>query len=98
MVDNMAKSGSNGPTKATAAAEAGQSVPTTPKVKRENKPRTFYMAYKGQLTGEPVFVFDKDELVDLLTNDRDTQVKRITVPVGKRAKQNVNPATGNPIA
>lgn len=95
MVDNMAKSATNGPAKAAGSVIGGA---TAPKVKRENKPRTFYMAYKGQLDGEPTFVFDKDDLVDMLTKDRDTQVKRITVPVGKRAKQNTNPATGNDIA
>jgi hypothetical protein len=54
---------------------------------RTNKPRTFYMAYKGELTVQPRFVFDKDELVDLLTQDRDYKVERITVPTGKRRKQ-----------
>lgn len=53
-------------------------------VKRANKPRSFYMAYKGQLEGEPTFVFDKDELVDAMLSDRTLQVKRITVPVGKK--------------
>lgn len=86
MVDNMAKTASNGPAKAAGAAA------TAPKVKRENKPRTFYMAYKGNLTEEPVFVFDKDELVDMLTNNRDVQVKRITVPVSKRSRQDPQPA------
>lgn len=54
---------------------------------RTNKPRTFYMAYKGELTVQPRFVFDKDELVDLLTQDREYKVERITVPTGKRRKQ-----------
>lgn len=81
MVDNMAKNAQNGP---KAASLAGA---TAPKVKRENKPRTFYMAYQGSLTAEPIFVFDKDELVDMLTNNRDVQVKRITVPVSKRSRQ-----------
>lgn len=53
-------------------------------IKRPNKPRSFYMAYKGQLIGEPKFVFDKDELVDAMLADRELQVTRITVPVGKR--------------
>lgn len=95
MSDTMAKNAANGPKPVPAPAPAGA---TAPKVKRENKPRTFYMAYKGQLDGEPTFVFDKDDLVDMLTKDRETQVKRITVPVGKRAKQNTNPVTGNDIA
>lgn len=67
----MAKSTTNG----------GKS--TTPRV---NKPRSFYMAYKGTLEGEPLFVFDKDELVEKMLHDRELQVKRITVPAGRRRK------------
>lgn len=73
-------------------------TPTAAKKKaqpRTNKPRTFYMAYKGELTVTPRFVFDKDELVDLLTQDRDYKVERITVPTGKRRKQS---ATETPAA
>ena len=55
-------------------------------VKRNTKPRTFYMAYKGQLEGDPEFVFDRDQLVDRMLDDRDLKVKRITVPVNKRGK------------
>jgi hypothetical protein len=55
-------------------------------IKRVNKPRSFYMAYKGTLDGDPTFVFDKDELVDKMLADREIQVKRITVPQGKRRK------------
>lgn len=60
-------------------------------VKRANKPRSFYMAYKGQLEGEPTFVFDKDELVDAMLSDRTLQVKRITVPVGKKRSDGTDP-------
>ena len=72
--DNMA-------TPTTVAEEEGTAPAPT-------KPRTFYMAYKARaLTVQPRFVFDKDELVDLLTQDRDYKVERITVPTGKRRKQ-----------
>lgn len=64
-------------------ATNGAKVAKKPQV-RTNKPRTFYMAYKGELAAPPKFVFDKDELVDMLTNDRDYKVERITVPTGKR--------------
>jgi len=86
MSDTMAnKTTNSGP---RAVSTATNAKPTDqPKVKRENKPRTFYMAYQGNLTAEPIFVFDKDELVDMLTNNRDVQVKRITVPVSKRSRQ-----------
>jgi hypothetical protein len=68
--------------------------PAKPKsgIKRQNKPRSFYMAYKGTLDGDPLFVFDKDDLVDKMLEDRDLQVKRITVPVGKRRKDTATPA------
>lgn len=67
--------------------KSGDAKPEKKKVVRQNKPRTFYMAYHGSLTDEPLFVFDKDELVDKMLTDRELQVKRITVPQGKRAKQ-----------
>lgn len=67
-------------------ATNGQKAAKKPQV-RTNKPRTFYMAYKGELSVAPKFVFDKDELVDLLTQDRDYKVERITVPQGKRQRQ-----------
>lgn len=71
------------------APQNGAPIPKKAKsgVKRENKPRTFYMAYKGDLQGDPKFVFDKDELVDAMLDDRELKVKRIVVPVNKRATQ-----------
>lgn len=64
-------------------------------VKRSVKPRVFYMAYEGELSGEPSFVFDKDELVDKMLENRNLKVKRITVPVRKR---NGSDATATPAA
>lgn len=63
---------------------------------RVNKPRSFYMAYKGTLEGDPMFVFDKDELVEQMLKDRELQVKRITVPAGRRRK--TDPASAPPTA
>lgn len=81
---------------ATPTTPANGPKPKKTGVKRANKPRTFYMAYKGQLIGEPVFVFDKDALVDQMLNDRELQVKRITVPVGKRKGQTEGAAEPTP--
>lgn len=67
-------------------------------VKRANKPRSFYMAYKGQLEGPPKFVFDKDELVDAMLADRELKIERITVPVGKRRGDGTDPAPPAPTA
>lgn len=65
------------------AGEAN-SKPKRKVVKRAVKPRVFYMAYQGELQGEPTFVFDKDELVDKMLENRELKVKRITVPVRRR--------------
>lgn len=84
---------------ATSPTQANGKPKAKSTVKRQNKPRTFFMAYKGDLQGEPEFVFDRDALVDRMLDDRDLKVKRITVPVAKRAKTEV-PAenTANPTA
>ncbi len=50
------------------------------------KDRVLYMAYKGQLNGEPEFAFNKDALIDRMLEDRELQVKKITVPRGTRKK------------
>jgi ketosteroid isomerase-like protein len=81
----------------TAMATNGQKAAKKPQV-RTNKPRTFYMAYKGELSVAPKFVFDKDELVDLLTQDREYKVERITVPQGKRQRQKAGEPQVNPVA
>jgi hypothetical protein len=69
------------------AKEPTNGAPTAPKakstVKRVNKPRSFYMVYKGQLEGTPQFAFDRDALIDVMLNDRDVKVEKITLPSGK---------------
>jgi len=61
----------------------------TAKVKAPRGPikdRVLYMAYKGSLTADPIFKFNKDELIDELLNDKELQVKKITIPRGTRKK------------
>lgn len=74
--------------KPATTANGGEKKKSMPRV---NKPRTFYMVYKGELTEKARFVFDKDELVDIMTGDRDLKVERITVPMKKRSKNGVVP-------
>ena len=64
-------------------------------VKRVNKPRTFYMVYKGTLDGPPHFAWDRDDLIDLMLNDREVKVEKITVPAGQRRKRGGAGAEGS---
>jgi len=67
------------------AKEPGTAKKSAPK--RSNKPRTFYMVYKGELLGEPEFAFDRDQLIDKMLTDRELKVHKITVPVARRQKR-----------
>lgn len=78
----MAKSPSNG---------------TDKKPRQPLKDRVLYMAYKGQLEGEPVFKFNRDELIDQMLEDRTLQVKKITIPRGTRQKK-VNAPSDAPVS
>jgi hypothetical protein len=69
---SMAKEPTNGATKVKSG------------IKRTNKPRTFYMVYKGELHGEPAFAFDRDQLIETMLNDREVKVQKITLPTGTR--------------
>lgn len=51
------------------------------------KDRVLYMAFKGELQGEPTFAFDKDALIDRMLEDRDLKVKKITIPRNSRKKK-----------
>lgn len=65
---------------------------------RVNKPRTFYMVYKGNLDMQPEFIFDKDALVDKMTQDRELKVERITVPTTRRPRKSQVEAAPAPTA
>jgi hypothetical protein len=78
------------------AKEPTNGAPTKVKsvVKRMNKPRTFYMVYKGHLDGPPKFAFDRDELIDAMLNDRELKVEKITLPQGKGRARKDGDRTG----
>lgn len=59
------------------------------------KDRVLYMAYQGELTGEPTFRFNKDDLIDEMLSNRDLKVKKITIPRGQRKKAPAS--TGGPV-
>lgn len=50
------------------------------------KDRVLYMAYQGDLQGEPSFRFNKDDLIDEMLQNRELKVKKITIPRGTRKK------------
>jgi hypothetical protein len=74
----MAKDVSHANVTASSGNGAKKSAP-----RRANKPRTFYMVYKGQLDGDPEFAFDRDQLIDKMLADRELKVHKVTVPVGR---------------
>ena len=53
------------------------------------KDRVLFMAYKGELTSEPEFAFDKDNLIDRMLEDRELKVKKITIPRSGRPRKDV---------
>lgn len=79
-----------------ATAPTGTDKPKRKQAPRNNKPRVLFMAYKGQLTGEPSFHFDKEGLIDQMLSDRELQVKKIVVPRGQRRKATPDGATAAP--
>lgn len=50
------------------------------------KDRVLYMAYQGELQGEPQFRFNKDDLIDEMLSNRELKVKKITIPRSTRKK------------
>lgn len=50
------------------------------------KDRVLYMAYQGDLQGEPSFRFNRDDLIDEMLVNRELKVKKITIPRGTRKK------------
>lgn len=71
---------------------ATATTPAKRKVVRSNKPRVFYMIYKGQLEGQPTVTFDKEVALDKLleansVGDTSFKMQKMEVPRGKpRAK------------
>ena len=65
------------------------------------KPRSFYVIYKGNLEGEPVITFDKEQAMDTLleanaSGDTSLKMKKMTMP--KTTRPRAVPTNGAPSA